>query len=206
MLISLVAFSQLISLLFIPFTRQVGLLFLRALGHGYLKYALIAPFLLVGGIYLNRKLASLKNPILEWSPLHNRSNVALMPLRARGLWPIYYLVLLGCIPVLAFFEEWIFRNGDHNLPRDLLLGGLAFGFVHLVSLVTIRMCCYLTLVGLVLVGVYSIGGLTACFVVHATYNVLALTMATCDSHLPKTSALMKPLRRLAENTSAALTA
>jgi hypothetical protein len=47
---------------------------------------------------------------------------------------------------------------------------------HLTSLVTVRMVIYLMLIGGVLVLAYAAGGLLAAFVVHAVYNLTALTL------------------------------
>ena len=78
--------------------------------------------------------------------------------------------------MLALFEELIFRNNTSGWVTGLLWGGLAFGLLHLISFVSIRMTLYLSLVGVCFVGLYMAGGLMAVFVVHASYNLLALAL------------------------------
>ena len=115
-----------------------------------------------------------------------RANLALIPVESR-LWLPYSALLAFCIPLLAFLEECIFRYGTVTWVRGILIGGLVFGFLHLISLVSVRMAIYLTVVGLVFVEVYMTYGLIAVFVLHASYNLLALGSAL-------TQKLTKPAR------------
>lgn len=180
-----VAAAQLALLLTMPATLYALKLLGRAVTHGYAGYALLAPVLLAAGILFNKYVRALDWRWLEWSPWGIRANLALAPIKLRYLWLPYALALSCCIPLLAFFEEEIFRNGTHTLLRGLLWGGLAFGVVHLISCVTVRMSIYLSLVGLALVGIYMEGGLIAVFVTHASYNLLALTLVSTEQHLPR---------------------
>jgi hypothetical protein len=179
------AAGQLAVLLTMPATSFALKLLGRAVTHGYAGYALLAPGLLALGVLFNKQARALDWRWLEWSPWGVKANVALAPMKLRFLWLPYALALGWCIPLLAFFEEEIFRNGTHTWLRGLLWGGLAFGLVHLVSCVTVRMSIYLTLVGVALVGIYIQGGFIAVFVTHASYNLLALTLVGIDQHLPR---------------------
>jgi hypothetical protein len=183
--LAFLAAGQLAVLLTMPATGVALKLLARATTHGYADYALLAPALLVIGMLLNNWARALDWPWLEWSPWGVRTNVALAPMKLRFLWLPYALALAWCIPLLAFFEEEIFRSGTHTWLRGLLWGGVAFGLVHLISCVTVRMTIYLTLVGLALVGIYMQGGLIAVFVTHASYNLLALALVGIDQHLPR---------------------
>lgn len=132
---------------------------------------LAGPILLAAGVRANQALPS--PAALNWSPFHVRANVALAPIRTRW-WPAYVAALATVIPVFALLEELIFRAPVHNLLTAILLGGLAFGFAHLTSLVSLRMCLYLTVVGWVFVGVYLLWGFWVVVLLHASYNLTAL--------------------------------
>ncbi len=169
--------GQLIVVSVLVATRTVAVDFALAVASGrYLFEIALAPGLLAFGIYFNEKVKALDVRWLEWSPFHMRANVALMPVESR-LWLPYSALLAFCIPLLAFLEEYIFRYGTVTWLRGFLIGGLVFGFLHLISLVSVRMAIYLTVVGLVFVEVYMTYGLIAVFVLHVSYNLLALGSA-----------------------------
>lgn len=156
---------------------QAGALLVRAIFSGHYTFCvLLAPLLLFFGVRFNEWLKGLNIGWLEWSPFHVKSNIALVPIRLRFLWLPYALLLGFCMPMFAFMEEIIFRNGTTNLLHGLLWGTLAFGGFHLLSLVSIRMTIYLTLVGAVFVVLYLLDGILAVFVLHAVYNLTALAM------------------------------
>jgi hypothetical protein len=200
-LVLIFALSQLAYLLSMPTTRWTGLLLVHAVlsGH-YILYVLLAPLLLGFGVLFNQKLKALDWKWLEWSPWHVKSNLALLPLKHRLLWLPYGLMLAVCMPLLALIEEAIFRNGTTGWVRGALWGALAFGLFHLLSCVSIRMTLYLTLVGAVLVQVYMLDGLMAVFVVHACYNLLALTLLVTEVHVKRAPAF---IRRAGARVSAA---
>jgi hypothetical protein len=191
-LLLIFALSQLAVLLSMPTTRWAGLLLIRALlsGH-YIPYVLLAPCLLGFGVLFNQKLKALDWSWLEWSPWHVKSNLALLPLKHKFLWGPYGLMLGACMPLLALIEEAIFRNGTNGWVRGVLWGAVAFGLFHLLSCVSIRMTLYLTLVGAILVQVYMLDGLMAVFVVHACYNLLALTLLIVEVHVKRAPALIR---------------
>jgi hypothetical protein len=184
--------AQLAFLLSLPVSRTAVLLLARAVlsGH-YTLYVLLAPCLLAFGVLFNQKLKALDWRWLEWSPWHVKSNFALLPLKSKWLWAPYALLLGTCMPLLAFFEEIIFRNGTTDWVRGALWGALAFGLLHVLSFVTVRMTLYLTLVGAILVQVYMLDGLLAVFVVHACYNLLALTLLIVEVHVNRAPALIR---------------
>ncbi len=191
-LIFIFALAQMTYLLSMPVTRSTALLLVRAVlsGH-YILCVLLAPCLLGCGVLFNRKLKALDSRWLEWSPWHVKSNFALLPLQSKWLWAPYALMLGACMPLLALFEEVIFRSGTTNWVKGALWGALAFGLLHLLSLVSVRMALYLTLVGAILVQVYMLDGLMAVFVVHACYNLLALTLLIAEGHLKRTPSLIR---------------
>jgi hypothetical protein len=193
--------AQLAYLLSTPYPLMAASLLIRAVlsGH-YTLYVLLAPCLLAFGVVFNKRVKALDCRWLEWSPWHVKTNFALMPLRNSWLWVPYALLLGACMPLLAFFEEVIFRNGTTGWVRGLLWGAIAFGLFHLLSLVSIRMVLYLAIVGAVLVEVYFQDGLLAVFVVHAVYNLLVLILVIVDLHVKRAPRLM---RRLGHNVYAA---
>ncbi len=191
-LLRIFALAQLAYLLSIPVTRSVGLLLARAVLSGdYILYVLLAPCLLAFGVLFNQKLKALDWRWLEWSPWRVKANFVLLPLKRKWLWAPYGLLLGACMPLLALVEEVIFRNGTTNWVEGALWGALAFGLLHLLSFVTVRMALYLTLVGAVLVEVYMLDGLMAAFVVHACYNLLALTLLIVELHVKRAPALIR---------------
>ncbi len=191
-LLVILALTQLAFLLTIPATRAAtGLLAHAVLSGRYLGYVLLAPCLLGFGVLCNQRLKALDWRWLEWSPWNVRGNVALLPLQHRWLWAPYGLMLGACMPLLALFEELIFRNGTTDWVKGLLWGALAFGVLHLLSFVTIRMTLYLVLVGAILVQVYMLDGLVAVFVLHASYNLLALALLIAQEHLKHSPALVR---------------
>lgn len=195
------ALAQLAYLLTMPATlKALQVLGLAVTDPSYLPYALAAPLLLGGGIAFNRRLKALGWRWLEWSPMGHQANLALAPIRFRWIWVPYGAMLALCMPLLAFFEEMIFRMGTTGWIRGLLWGGVAFGLVHLASFVTIRMTIYLSLVGVILVGLYMTGGIIAVFVTHAVYNLLALTLLIAEQHLRRAPGLV---RRLTQSAAAA---
>lgn len=188
--------AQLAYLLSTPYPGEAATLLVRAVlsGH-YFLYVLLAPCLLAFGVLFNQKVKALDCRWLEWSPWHVKSNFALMPLGSKWMWAPYALLLGACMPLLAFFEEAIFRNGTTGWVRGLLWGTIAFGLFHLLSFVSIRMMLYLTLVGAVLVAVYMQDGLVAAFVVHAVYNLLVLTLLIVELHIKRAPALIRRASR-----------
>lgn len=189
-----VALGQLVYLLTLPATRLAFATLIRAVGDvHYLPYVLVAPVLLGFGLTFNRLMKRLSWGWLEWSLMGRKSNLALAPIKLRWFGVIYGLMLAACMPLLAFFEELIFRNGTTDWVRGLLWGGLAFGVLHLVSFVSLRMTIYLTLVGVGLVGLYMTGGLLAVFVTHATYNLLVLALMMVEQHLGRGPAAFRRL-------------
>jgi hypothetical protein len=195
--------AQLGFLLSMPVTLMAVRLLGRTVFSGhYTLYVLLAPCLLGFGVLFNQKLKALDRPWLEWSPWHMKSNFALLPLKNKWLWAPYGLLLGTCMPVLAFLEEVIFRNGTTSWVRGALWGALAFGLLHVLSFVTVRMTLYLTLVGAILVQVYMLDGLLAVFVVHACYNLLALTLLVVEVHLKRAPAL---IRRVVASVASAAT-
>lgn len=153
----------------------IGLLWRAATGPA-LVYALLAPALLAAGVGIMLRFKARGPAWLDWSPLGSRANLALRPIGGRW-WLPWALALGALMPMLALIEEAVFRFGTTSLLRAVIWGGVAFGVIHLTSLVSVRMVLYLTVIGWLLAGAYAIGGQAACFTLHAVYNLSALALA-----------------------------
>ena len=183
-------------LAFMPVSRFAIVVLIRAVLSG--RYAWLVPLALLWlalGIAINVMLKSLNWRWLEWSPFKVKGNLMLLPIEWPWLWVPYTALLAACIPILAFLEEFIFRFGTTNWIRGLLWGSLAFGLLHLVSCVSIRMTLYITPVGVFLVELYMRYGLLAVFVVHAVYNLAALFLLVFDQHLKAPLSIKFPIMR-----------
>lgn len=201
-LLLVVLFGQLVWLLTLKATWSC----LDILGQAYsdsrfLGYVLCGVLMLAAAVVVNRSLKQLNLRWLEWSPFGIRANLALAPIQRRWLGLPYALMLALCMPLLAFAEELIFRNGTTTWTQALLWGGLAFGALHLVSFVSIRMAIWIGMAGVGLAALYMSGaGLGGVFVTHATYNLLALAMLVAEQHLKNAPGFV---RRMTERVAAA---
>ena len=124
-------------------------------------------------------MAGLNQPWLEWAPFHSKTNLLYDPLKSR-LWPLYVALLAFSMPVMAFIEEWIFRYGTHNWIRGFLWGSLAFGLVHIFSMIPVRSVIYCCIMGAIFVEIYMLHGFGAVFVLHTVYNFMALTFVIIE--------------------------
>jgi hypothetical protein len=184
--------------------RTALLLFQAIFSGRYLLFVAMAPLLLATGVALNSRARALNWRWLEWSPFHVKANVTLLPLRHRWAWLPYAVALGFCMPMFALMEEMLFRAGTTDWVRGLLWGTVAFGLCHLLfSFVSVRMTLYLMLVGAVLVAVYMAYGLLAAFVLHAVYNLTALTLTVLTRNRPLPGLLTgRPGTRLASQRPA----
>lgn len=166
-----------------PLTLGSFRLWWQASFSSYVWVLPLALVMLVGGVALNNWLERQDRRWLEWSPLGIKANMALLPLEISWLaWP--YLVLLAvCMPLMAWFEEWIFRHLVAGSPLAWLIGSVVFGACHLLAGVSIRMAGYIGLVGGLLIVVYAYSGLIGAFLVHASYNLMALSWIVFELRL-----------------------
>lgn len=141
-------------------------------------------------IRLDNKLRSFDKKWLEWSPFRIKMNIAAVPISVKYIGFPYVVLLLYCLPFLAWAEEMAFRFAVDNwlMPTvqtgmtywvlliciGVLWSGLVFGLVHLISFVTIRMTLCLSFAGVVLLGVYLLSDVWVATAFHATYNVIAV--------------------------------
>lgn len=182
---------SLAALTFIPplheFTRHVFATAWQLVRSDAYSWALPLAFLmLLLGVWLNNTLEKRKYRWLEWSAYSRDSepeNVVYKPIRLKRLgWP-YLVVLVFCMPFLAYGEELIFRELATNhlgMWVMLLVSGPIFGVVHIVSGVSVRMTVYYSLVGLIMAWVYLATGLAGVFALHASYNIIAITWVTFE--------------------------
>ena len=144
------------------------------------EYAWLLPLallMLLSGVWFNDKLESLHWKWLEWSPFAKKANAIYAPLGRKWLgWP-YLAALIFSMTLVAFVKAIIFRQMASQLGLTLLLlvSGPIFGLIHITSGVTVRMSIYLSLVGLIFAGIFLATGLAGVFLLHASYNMFAVT-------------------------------
>lgn len=162
-------------------------------------------------VKLDEKLKSLDKRWLEWSLFGAKANITVMPfgLKKRtgaAIAVVYTLLLLFSVPLIAYIEEWMFRDmvgnwftsGKSYSPRAtvilaglaLVWAGLVFGMVHMFALVTVRMGLCLSVFGAVLLGLYMVVGLWGVAAFHITHNLVFIAWVMFDLRLKE------PLQRL----------
>ncbi len=119
---------------------------------------------------------------LSWKTLNWRLfgvSINFLPMRFRWLRWSFLALLLFQIPVLAFTEEAIFRDGWVTHPTKSWIDGtfrsIAFGFAHLLSGVPVRVCVALIGGGLWFTAVYLQSDVFGSTMAHTLYNCLAFT-------------------------------
>jgi hypothetical protein len=185
-------------LIFMPVSRFAVVVVVRAsLQARYAKLIPLSFLWLAFGITFNMMLKSLNWRWLEWrlSKKIDAMNIVLVPLRWKWLWVPCIFLIVGCLPIIAFLEEYAFRAGTTNWIRGILWCALAFGLLHLISLVSVRMVIYLSLVGAFLADVYMRDGLVAVFVVHTAYDVIVVFLVVIHLHVMEPLSTKYPIMR-----------
>lgn len=120
-------------------------------------------------------------PVLNWSWLSlvgtTSSNVNFAPMEVSWLAPIFLLLFMAKIPVIAEQEERWFRKGTTTWWQACWRS-LAFGFVHCAVGVPLGFGAALSVLGFGLTLAYWRGGLMAATTLHATYNWIAVGLIT----------------------------
>ncbi len=135
------------------------------------------PLLLACGIAFNMRLNKFRMRLLDWAPFRIQTNIVLWPILKSRFWLLYTAVLCILVPLFAFAEELIFRAQPFEIVIRVIWGSLIFGLAHLTSFVSLRMCLYLSVLGLVFVGVYALGGFWVVWTLHSAYNWSAIGLA-----------------------------
>ena len=181
----------------IPYSWLSFKMYLHVLVFGQAAWKLTIPFALIcliGVIALNGSLIRLDRRWLEFSLYKSKENSSLMPLTFHPIIRVAYLTALGvCVVFLAMVEEYIFRSLWTGWVGVVLFGGVAFGLVHMIVGVTVRMAINNGLLGIVLGVIYTlmspqIGAGVALWsvtVIHATYNYMALAWIVYELHFQK---------------------
>ena len=196
-LFSCFMFGLMIITTLLPLTQFLAGLYAKGLLSGYglsVLGAVVAIPSLMLVITLNNRLITANKKILETSLFKWKKNFSLAVLTSH--WAsatVYVIAMLVAIPVLAYYEEWIFRSLLTGPIAVLLWGGVAFGFVHMLVGVTVRMALCNGLLGLFLGVAYSVlvpslgeeSALWFVTVVHATYNYLALAVIVYEVRLQR---------------------
>lgn len=121
-------------------------------------------------------LKNLDNKFLEWKLF--KSNINFVPLDHLSLRFFFAPLMLFNFPLLAFIEEFIFRDGLGHWPTvtawDVIWRSVVFGLIHCLGGVKIRSGLVLILAGFYLSIVYIMGGLEMATIFHFHYNTLAI--------------------------------
>jgi hypothetical protein len=125
----------------------------------------------------NSLMNRLGNRVLEWR-LFPR-NINFIPLDYLILQVPFVVLLYFNLPMLAFLEEYVFRDGFGKYPiqswEDVFWRSVLFGLVHLISGCRIRECLAIIVGGMWFGYQYLLGGLYASTLAHFTCNALELT-------------------------------
>lgn len=157
------------------------------------EYTLLSLGVLLVMIVAVENINARAGPILSfnlrqlWSNNQEQAeNIIVKLIRLKRVGPFYLILVVLSLPVMAFWEEMIFRANlfqtnwqwFQHLPYWVVAVGwsmLAFGLAHMFSFVSLGESLMLGLVG----GgwftyVYASGGLEWAVVAHTSYNLLAL--------------------------------
>lgn len=117
------------------------------------------------------------NRVLEWR-LFSR-NINFLPLDYPLLRVPFVILLYFNLPMLAFLEEYIFRNGFDRFPvqnwEDVFWRSVLFGLVHLISGCRMRECLAIIVGGIWFGYQFMLGGLAAATLAHFACNAIELT-------------------------------
>jgi hypothetical protein len=151
----------------------------------------VAGLLLWLSIVIERGLERRQLALLEWSPWGVKANINEIPIRIRGFGWLYLCLLAYCVPLLAWFEELVFRRHPANWVWGFWVGIVAFGVAHLLACVSVRMIISISFAGGGLVVVYMMAGFWAAVNVHATFNLIALGWIAYEVKLSAVVALTR---------------
>lgn len=109
-----------------------------------------------------------------------RRNINFVPMDYWFLRVPFLVLLYLNLPVLAWIEEFIFREGFGTWPQRTLVQSLwrslTFGFAHMLGGVTVGSCLALTVGGLWFSLLYWYGGLPLATLGHLVCNLIGLTL------------------------------
>jgi hypothetical protein len=129
---------------------------------------------------INELLHSRGSKVFEWRPFRNLNFV---PVDYKLLRVPFFLLLYFNLPILAWIEEYIFRDGFSFYPTqnwfDAVLRSIVFGFAHIIGGVRLRVAFPLTLAGLWFSFQYLNYGLDGAVLSHFVYNFIALSFMLC---------------------------
>lgn len=115
--------------------------------------------------------------LLEWRLI--KTNLNFTPLDYKALRVPFATLFYFNLPLFAYVEELIFRDGWGKSPTitlgDAMFRSFLFGLVHLVGGVRLRSALVISVLGLYLSAFYIHGGIEASTIAHFHYNAIALT-------------------------------
>ncbi len=195
-LLIVLAFALMGGMLAMPFATEILRHYGFVMANAWPLVIVVSLSLLFGAIKLDNWLMRV---LPAWTSrsiygLKIKVNMAVLPLKTWKLAVLYTPLLLIAIPIVAFYEEFAFRYMLSGPVAVVLWGGVAFGLVHVLSFVPMRMLVTLTVSGIALGVMFSIVsaiagpeiGLIATTAFHATYNIAfaLLTLFMLYAHKP----------------------
>lgn len=141
---------------------------------------LIALFLVgLTGIYLSHTFPFLNGSWLHIVPVNGDDggapNLITVPLTLRFVGPVFFVLLILNIPMLANSEEKMFRVGTRSWPHALWRS-LLFGLCHCTMGVSVATGLALSIGGLWFSWNYFRGGEERCTLHHTTYNLICFSI------------------------------
>jgi hypothetical protein len=158
---------------FQPLTRYFAMGYVKETSLVHWVTMLTAPLMIVFALFLGWQI-HLRWPRLDWAPLGLETGITMSLSTNKRLlvWAPCTALMLWNMPILAFYEEVIFRNwGSRTILGAILIGGVLFGAVHFTGLVAIRETVIASIGGLILFGAFRIGGLGASWDLHTSFNL-----------------------------------
>lgn len=118
-----------------------------------------------------------QNRIIRWRLF--RRNINFVPMDYWFLRVPFLVLLYLNLPVLAWIEEFIFRDGFGTYPQRTIGAALwrsvTFGYAHMLGGCTLGACLALSVGGLWFSLLYAYGGLQLATIGHLVCNLIGLT-------------------------------
>lgn len=126
----------------------------------------------IGRLFLRRTKKSAAQRS-DSAPRTEPTNLNFAPTEIRFVGPIYLALLMFDLPVIAFTEEMIFRQGTASWP-EAIVRSLLFGFVHMLVGVPLFAVASLSVAGLWFSYFYFEGGVELSTLHHTTYDFIVV--------------------------------
>lgn len=114
---------------------------------------------------------------MKWSPMKlfgvEPTNVNLIGFTIPIVGPAFGILILSALPLIIFVEEWLFRFGTSDWAMAWSRSVL-FGAFHVLAGLAVADGITITALGLILSGLYFVGGLHLSWLGHLEFNLVGL--------------------------------